>query len=76
MIGHMPKKLLKFEILKNSLKIVWGENEKNKGCATSMHSQWTLLNWYEDDRSHDQKAFEVWNSKQFTENSLRWIWKK
>ena len=44
MIGHMTKKLLKFEILNNSLKIVWGKIEKNKGCETCMHSQWTLWN--------------------------------
>ena len=45
-IGHMMKKLLKFEILINSLKKVWGENEKTKGCATCMHSQWTLWNGF------------------------------
>ena len=39
MIGHLTKKLVKFEILNNSLKIVWGENEKNKDCAKCMHSQ-------------------------------------
>ena len=38
MIGHVTKKLLKFEILNNSLKIVC-ENEKTKGCATCIHSQ-------------------------------------
>ena len=46
MIGHMMKKLLKFEILTNSLKKVWGKSEKGKGCATCMHSQWTLWNGF------------------------------
>ena len=75
MIGHMTKRLLKFEILNNSLKIVWGENEKTKGCATCIDSQWTLWNRFEDDTSHDQKAIKVLNFQKFTENSLSWKWK-
>ena len=63
MIGHMTKKLLTFEILENSLKIVWSENETTKGCETCMHRQWTLWKGFQDDRSHDQKATEVWTFK-------------
>ena len=46
MIGHMTKKLLKFEILKHLLKIVWGKTEKPKDCATCIRSQWTLGNGF------------------------------
>ena len=71
MIGHITKKLLKFEIFKNPSTIVWDENEHNKGCATCMHSQRTFWNRFEDYMSHDQKAIEVWNTKKFIEKSVR-----
>ena len=75
MIGYMTKKLLKFQTFINSLKIVWSENEKTKGCATWIHSHWTLLNRFDDDRSHDQKAIEDSNFRKFTKNSVKWKWK-
>ena len=72
MISPMTKKPLKFQTFRNSLKIVWGEKEQTKGSTTFMHSQLTLWNRFDDDKSHDQKAIEIWNTKQFTENSVRW----
>ena len=36
MIGHMMKKLLKFEILMNSLKKVWGKSEKGLVGSSSI----------------------------------------
>ena len=61
-IGHMTKKLLKFQTFKKSSTILWYTNEDNEGCATFMHSQWTLSNGYEDYRSQNEKA--MWPMQQ------------
>ena len=45
--------------------------KKTKGCATCIRSQWTLGNGFQDDRSHDKKAIEVWNTEKLIENSVR-----
>ena len=53
------------------MKEVWGKTEKTKGCATCILSQWTLWNWFKNDRSHDEKAIEVLNTNKFIEKNVR-----